>query len=128
MKSIRQYYIAGILLLLMIVRAFASGDWFGSIVVAGVFVSWIDLIRKLIQISANLKYKHAKDRAGLIILVMSIAGFVLLVLAVINIINSISWLTDPLVLDELTLVALFLCISQDMLIDVLKWIIGKDNG
>lgn len=112
----------------MIVRAFASGDWFGSIVVAGVFVSWIDLIRKLIQISANLKYKHAKDRAGLIILVMSIAGFVLLVLAVINIINSISWLTDPLVLDELTLVALFLCISQDMLIDVLKWIIGKDNG
>lgn len=127
MNSIRQAYYAGTIIVLMIIRYIMTGTWFGSIVVAGVFISWIDIIVRTIKRSANLSNGAAKKRAAIIITFLGIIGFAILCVGVVNIVIPIDQLQNPVILDELTLLALLLCFAKDIIVGGIRLIIGKDN-
>lgn len=128
MKIFVKGYKLGILILLMFIRSKASGDWFGSIVVLGVFVALMDLTTKLIASHSTLKDKKPKDRLGFCLVILFIIGFIVLASAFYNIVDPLKWLKDTTILDELTLLALLLSISQDTVLDILNAFIGKDIG
>lgn len=123
MKVIKNFYIIISLITLIILRPFASGDWFGSIVVAGLFVTWIDTLHKIWLENAELNNEQEKLRYVVILLTMTLMGLVLLILIIVNLVISIDWLNSPLVLDEFTLVALLICLSQDVLVKMMTGII-----
>lgn len=124
MKVIKNLYLIIALVVLMILRPFALGDWFGSVVVAGLFVTWMDTVNCVWQNNSNL-YGKEKIRYGIIFTIMGLVGLVLLILIIANFVKDIDWLNNEIFLDEITLLALMICISQKSFVGLLDNIIKK---
>lgn len=125
MKAIKNLYITISMIVLMIIRFFASGDWFGSIVLAGLFVTWLDTMHKIWKSSLGLMEEKEKERYAITLILMTGIGLVLLVFIIVNLIVNIEFLKSPLVLDEVTLLALLLCLSQEVFVNLVTGIIKK---
>lgn len=115
MKKLGELYLVLALVVLMFVRPVASGKWFGSVVVAGVFVTWMDTMYCVWKDNSVNNIKE-KVRYGTIFTFMGAIGFLLLVLIIVNIVKEIDWLNNPIFLDEVTLIALIICVSQLVLV------------
>lgn len=124
MKVIKNLYLVIALVVLMIIRPFATGNWFGSVVVAGLFVTWMDTMNCVWQNNSALNSRE-KIRYGIIFTSMGLVGLILLILIIINFVKDIAWLNDTIFLDEITLLALMICISQKSFIKLLGNIIKK---
>lgn len=124
MRVIKNLYLVIALVVLMILRPFASGNWFGSVVVAGLFVTWMDTMNCVWQGNSKLNGKE-KVRYGIIFTSMGLVGVVLLALIIVNVVKDIEWLNNTIFLDEVTLLALVICISQKSFVRLLGNIIKK---
>lgn len=127
MKVIKDLYLIITLLVLMLLRPWAPGNWFGSVVVAGLLVTWLDTLNHIWEDNSTSNDKE-KVRYGVIFTIMGLIGLSLLILLVINLVKSIEWLNSTIVLDELTLLALLLCVSQKSFINLLGNIIKKGKN
>ena len=97
---------------------------FGSVVVAGLFVTWMDTMNCVWQDNSKLNGME-KVRYGVIFTSMGLIGLVLLILIVVNFVKNIDWLNNSIFLDGITLLALLICISQKSFIRLLGSIIKK---
>lgn len=70
--------------------------------------------------------EQEKVRYAAVMLVLSLFGLVQLILIIVNLIVGIEWLNLPVVLDELTLLALLVCLAQNTLVEFINNII-KNN-
>lgn len=127
MRAIKNFYIIISLIALMIVRLFAPGEWFGSIVLAGLFVTLLDTIRKIQINNAHITDESSKKRYAIVHIVLIIIGAVLLILAIINLVHNITWLNKPIVLDEFTLFTLLVCLAQNTVVDIANSIIKNGH-
>ena len=126
MKAIKNFYTIISLIVLMILRPFSPGEWFGSVAIAGLFVTWADAIQKVLKANNKLTLEQEKVRYAVVMLVLSLFGLVQLILIIVNLIVGIEWLNLPVVLDELTLLALLVCLAQNTLVEFINNII-KNN-
>lgn len=126
MKAIKDVYTIISLVVLMIIRPFAPGEWVGSVALAGLFVSWMDTISKICKSNSELVIEDEKERYATIMLVLSIVGLAQLILIIVNLVIGITWLNYPVVLDEITLVALLVCLLQSTIINFINAIIRKN--
>ena len=126
MKAIKNFYTIISLIVLMILRPFSPGEWFGSVAIAGLFVTWVDTIQKVWKANNKLTLEQEKVRYAVVMLVLSLFGLVQLILIIVNLIVGIEWLNFPVVLDELTLLALLVCLAQNTLVEFINNII-KNN-
>lgn len=126
MKAIKNFYTIISLIVLMILRPFSPGEWFGSVAIAGLFVTWVDTIQKFWKANNKLTLEQEKVRYAVVMLVLSLFGLVQLILIIVNLIVGIEWLNLPVVLDELTLLALLVCLAQNTLVEFINNII-KNN-
>lgn len=126
MKAIKNFYTIISLIVLMILRPFSPGEWFGSVAIAGLFVTWADAIQKVWKANNKLTLEQEKVRYAVVMLVLSLFGLVQLILIIVNLIVGIEWLNLPVVLDELTLLALLVCLAQNTLVEFINNII-KNN-
>lgn len=123
MKAIKNFYTIISLIVLMILRPFSPGEWFGSVAIAGLFVTWVDAIQKVWKANNKLTLEQEKVRYAVVMLVLSLFGLVQLILIIVNLIVGIEWLNLPVVLDELTLLALLVCLAQNTLVEFINNII-----
>lgn len=121
-KSIHHYFNGS----LMIIRPFAPGEWFGSIVIAGLFVTWLDTIHKIWKSNLELPFEKEKERYAIALIIMTGIGLIMLVFIIVNLIVHIEWLNSSVVLDEITLLALLLCLSQEVVVNSITCLI-KNN-
>ena len=113
------------LVVLMAIRYFFDGDdWVGSVVVAGLFVTWIDTVSKALNKYSGVTNGSSKTRLGVVLGLMILAGGGLVVLMVWNLANSLKWLNNSMVLDELTLAALLVCLEQNAIVSLIGSITG----
>lgn len=127
MKTVKSLYYIITLIMLMIVRPFASGNWFGSIVLAGLFTAWLSLLNTVWSDNLHLVSQKAKSRYAIIMLSISIIGVIILIFAILNLILSISWLNQPIVLDEITLFTLLISLEQKTIVSILNKTIGEEG-
>lgn len=124
MKVVRDLYVLVALVVLMAIRYFFDGgDWVGS-VVAGLFVTWIDTVSKALNKYSGVTNGSSKTRLGVVLGLMILAGGGLVVLMVWNLANSLKWLNNAMVLDELTLAALLVCLEQNAIVSLIGSITG----
>ena len=125
MKVVRDLYVLVALVVLMAIRYFFDGgDWVGSVVVAGLFVTWIDTVSKALNKYSGVTNGSSKTRLGVVLGLMILAGGGLVVLMVWNLANSLKWLNNAMVLDELTLAALLVCLEQNAIVSFIGSITG----
>ena len=125
MKVVRDLYVLVALVVLMAIRYFFDGgDWVGSVVVAGLFVIWIDTVSKALNKYSGVTNGSSKTRLGVVLGLMILAGGGLVVLMVWNLANSLKWLNNAMVLDELTLAALLVCLEQNAIVSLIGSITG----
>ena len=110
----------------MILRPFSPGEWFGSIAIAGLFVTWMDTIQKIWKTNNKLTLESEKVRYAVVMLILSLIGLIQLILIIVNLIVGIGWLNLSVVLDELTLLALLACLAQTTLVEFINNIIKND--
>lgn len=127
MKTVKSLYYIIALIVLMIVRPFASGNWFGSIVLAGLFTAWLNLLNTIWSDNFHLVSKKSKSRYAIIMLCISLLGVILLILAILNLILNITWLNHPTVLDEITLFTLLISLEQNTIVSMFNRIIGEEG-
>lgn len=126
MKAIKNFYTIISLIVLMILRPFSPGEWFGSIAIAGLFVTWMDTIQKIWKTNNKLTLESEKVRYAVVMLILSLIGLIQLILIIVNLIVGIGWLNLSVVLDELTLLALLACLAQTTLVEFINNIIKND--
>ena len=126
MKAIKNFYTIISLIVLMILRPFSPGEWFGSIAIAGLFVTWMDTIQKIWKTNNKLTLESEKVRYAVVMLILSLIGLIQLILIIVNLIVGIGWLNLSVVLDELTLLALLACLAQTVLVEFINNIIKND--
>lgn len=125
MSAIKDFYIATGLVVLMILRPFAPGEWFGSVAVAGILVTWMDTINKIWKANTPCCYGGQKKRYANVFIVLGLVGLALFVLMIVNLAINLKWLNKPVVLDELTLAALLVCLEQNRIIEMVNSYIQK---
>ena len=75
MKVIRDLYVLVALVVLMVIRYFFDGgDWVGSIVVAGLLVTWMDIVSKALHKYSGVVNGSSKTRLGVVLVLMILAG------------------------------------------------------
>lgn len=79
MKAIKNFYTIISLIVLMILRPFSPGEWFGSVAIAGLFVTWVDTIQKVWKANNKLTLEQEKVRYAVVMLVLSLFGLVQLI-------------------------------------------------
>lgn len=126
MKAIKNFYTIISLIVLMILRPFSPGEWFGSIAIAGLFVTWMDTIQKIWKTNNKLTLESEKVRYAVVMLILSLIGLIQLILIIVNLIVGIGWLNLSVVLDELTLLALLACLAQTTIVEFINNIIKND--
>ena len=107
----------------MILRPFASGEWFGSVVVSGLLITWIDTTNHVWKTNKTLIDTQEKSRYTIALLGMFLVGLALLILIIVNLITRVKWLNYSLVLDEITLLSMLICLSQQVIIKLINVII-----
>ncbi len=127
MKAIKDFYVITTLIVLMIIRPFAPGEWFGSIVIAGLLVTWLDTTYKIWKSNTNITSEREKARYAIVLIIMALLGAAMLILIILNLIMEITWLNTSIVLDEATLLALLLCLSQNTTIGIANCIIKSKH-
>lgn len=125
MKVVRDFYIFIAIIVFMIMRIINPGWWFSSTAIVGFLVSWIDTIEKVRKSNLEFKNNKAKENFAITMLVMCLVGAVLLVLMLVNIIKPIGFMNQSLFIDEVTLLALLLCLLQDVIVNLINNIIKK---
>ena len=125
MSVIKDFYIAIGLVVLMFLRPFAPGEWFGSVAVAGILVTWMDTISKIWKSNTPCCYNNQKKRYANVFIVLGLVGLVLFILMIVNLAVNLKWLNNPIILDELTLVALLICLEQNRIIEIVNSYIQK---
>ena len=125
MHAIKNLYIFTALIVLMIIRPFAPGEWMGSVAVGGLLVTWLDTMRQVWNTNRKLIQKSKKKKYAISLTIMAALGIVLLVLIVVNLIVGIEWLNSPLCIDEITLLSLLICLCQKTIVHFLNWIVNK---
>ena len=68
MKAIKNFYTIISLIVLMILRPFSPGEWFGSVAIAGLFVIWVDTIQKVWKANNKLTLEQEKVRYAVVML------------------------------------------------------------
>lgn len=111
----------------MILRPFSPGEWFGSIVIAGLLVTWLDTMHKIWKSNPSLTIENEKIRYAMVFVVMGLIGAALLVLILVNLVINLGWLNLPIVLDECTLLALLICLSQNTIVNIANNIIKSNR-
>lgn len=127
MNAIKNLYIVISLIALMILRPFSPGEWFGSIVIAGLLVTWLDTMHKIWKSNPSLTIENEKIRYAMVFVVMGLIGAALLVLILVNLVINLGWLNLPIVLDECTLLALLICLSQNTIVNIANNIIKSNR-
>lgn len=127
MKAIKDFYVITTLIVLMIIRPFAPGEWFGSIVIAGLLVTWLDTTYNIWKSNTNITSEREKARYAIVLIIMALLGAAMLILIILNLIMEITWLNTSIVLDEATLLALLLCLSQNTIIGIANCIIKSKH-
>ena len=123
MKTIKSLYLISAILVLMVTRPFASGEWFGSVVVAGLFIAWIDMTGRVWKENTNFISAESKQRYAITMICLTIVGIAQLIIAILNLILSFEWLNKSVVLDEITLFALLISLEQSAIVRLFNNII-----
>lgn len=123
MDKIRDIDIFCIIIFLMIIRFFASGKWFGCVVIAGLLVAIFDLIIKLYKSNLQIVVKQQKVRYGICFILLNILFLLGCILIAVNVIFEIQWLNEAIFLDEMTLLTLLLTLSQNLILESINKII-----
>ena len=101
------------MVVLMIIRPFAPGEW-------------LDTIHKIWKSNLELPFEKEKERYAIALIIMTGIGLIMLVFIIVNLIVHIEWLNSSVVLDEITLLALLLCLSQEVVVNSITCLI-KNN-
>lgn len=125
MKILKTPYIILILIILMVVRRYGTGPWMGSVMLGGLLVAWLDIMSMTWDSTRNISKIREKSKALVIIVVMGIVGGLILSFLVLNLICPFEWLNAPICLDEITLLALLLCLIRDSIVNILIQLIKK---
>lgn len=128
MRLLKDGYILFALVTMMIVRPFAPGEWFGTIVVVGLLISIWDLIGKVHNSCRSLASDKEKSRYAIMMVALFLVGLGLLVLAILNLIMNLPWLNAPVVLDEITLLTLLVSLNQGIILSLLNYFIMRKDG
>lgn len=126
MVYLKRLFTVGSVLVLMILRCCVpetSTDWLGSVTLAGVFVAWMDLIQKFSEANRTISSRKSKGKFVITFVILGVVAFAVLCLILINSVNKLEKLNQPLVQDELTLFALLLCVGQNGILSLLNWIV-----
>lgn len=132
MRKIREIHIFVIIVFLMLVRAdilkvTTSTTWVGSIVVIGVVIAVYDIARKIIEHYADINDKVVNQIGVLIaVFLLNIIVGIGIIIALWNFLKPLGFLNNAKVLDELTLIALLLSLSQHTVIRSIIYLI--DSG
>jgi len=124
-KHIKDILIIVVIVVLIFMRLASPGHWFGSVVVFGFLVAWSNLIFNVLDENKLIKMARKKKRLVYFFSLMSLIFLLGFVFAIINIINSISWLSNTIVLDIITLCTLFLSLPQKFILDWINTYIDK---
>lgn len=116
MRTIKNIYSGVGIFTLMILRLFVSGNWFGSIVLWGLLIAWIDTIGKVLKECDSITHINERRKHAIVMIIMTLFGLVLLLLSIINLVNNISFINDPIFIDEVTLVTLLISLLQNSII------------
>ena len=119
MRTIRDIFLLVIILFLMLLRIWFSGYWLGSVAIAGVLITWMDIICKIVQRNQSLSNAFRQRRFVIIVAVLVVVGLAMAVIMVWNLVVGLEWVNDSLLLDELGLLSLLLCLPEE---GILKWI------
>lgn len=125
MKILKTPYIILILIILMVVRRYGTGPWMGSVMLGGLLVAWLDIMSMTWNSTRNISKIGEKSKAFIIIVVMGIVGGLILSFLVLNLVCPFEWLNAPICLDEITLLALLLCLIRDSIVNTLIRFIQK---
>lgn len=125
MKILKTPYIILILIILMVVRRYGTGPWMGSVMLGGLLVAWLDIMSMTWDSTRNISKIREKSKALVIIVVMGIVGGLILSFLVLNLICPFEWLNAPICLDEITLLALLLCLIRDSIVNILIQFVKK---
>ena len=109
----------------MVVRRYGTGPWMGSVMLGGLLVAWLDIMSMTWDSTRNISKIREKSKALVIIVVMGIVGGLILSFLVLNLICPFEWLNAPICLDEITLLALLLCLIRDSIVNILIQLIKK---
>lgn len=125
MKVVKKVYIFCALLILIVLRPFAPGGWFGSVVTTGLFVAWIDMMHDIWKDNHRIVSDQHKKRFGWFMLIFGIIGVGMLSLIIVNLIITMDWLNAQIVLDEITLLALLICLLENTFVTIINKIIRR---
>lgn len=110
----------------MILRLFSSGNWVGSVCVAGLLVAWIDMTNRVRLSISNFDSSDEKTRYLKVLTFLTVGGAVQLLLIIINLIIEIKWINHSLVSDEVSLFTLLLCLAQKEFVGIFISIIKRE--
>lgn len=125
MEFVKKYYILLSILVLMTLRLFFFIEWFASVAIAGLLVALFDIIIKFRNEYKKSPIIKEKTSFSIIFLTLTIIGAIMLILLITNLVQPITWLNSQLFLDELSLLTLLLCLSQETILSLLKIITKK---
>lgn len=125
MKFLKNAYLIFILVLLMVLRLFANGSWFSTIVFAGFVIALYDIIHKVFHSNRNIIKNQQKERFAIVFIILNILFVLCLALIVVDLVTNWAWLDNATLLDEVTLLTLLISLPQSQLIE---WINNYISG
>ena len=125
MKFLKNAYLIFILVLLMVLRLFANGSWFSTIVFAGFVIALYDIIHKVFHSNRNIIKNQQKERFAIVFIILNILFVLCLALIVVDLVTNWAWLDNTTLLDEVTLLTLLISLPQSQIIE---WINNYISG
>lgn len=125
MKLLKNTYLIFILVLLIILRLFASGSWFSTIVFAGFVIALYDIIHKVFSSNRNIIKNQQKERFAIVFIILNVIFVLCLALIVVDLVTNWAWLDNTTLLDEVTLLTLLISLPQGQIIE---WINNYISG
>ena len=125
MRFLKNAYLMFALILLMVLRLFANGSWFSTIVFSGFIVAWYDIMNKVILSNKDIVSNQQKQRFAKVFIILNIVFFVFLAAIIVDLVTSCTWLDNTTLLDEITLLTLLVSLPQSQ---ILEWINGFISG
>lgn len=127
MKKFKGFFLFCAFISLFGVRFFKSIPWVSSLAVTSVLISLFDITSHIWNDNSYQKIK----RNGIYIFCLGVSIIIdvlLIMLIIINIVLSLSWMENDLFIDEVTIIALMLNVFQASIISFINFIIqGKKD-